>query len=91
MAGWFKVLYPQAQELGKESVAGKMATRYSESAYNDYYLHKGIVVREMNYTTKRKNGKEVRFEPETERIAVKVEEAVKPNPSIFKPEWLKEK
>lgn len=91
VAGWFKVLYPQAQELGAESVAWKMATHYRESAYSDYYLYNGLVLREMNYSTKQKNGKEVRFEPETERIAIKVEEDVRPNPSIFKPQWLKEK
>ncbi len=91
LAGWFKVIYPQAQERGKEMVAGKMTMHYRESAYSDYYLYKGLVLREMNYSTKQKNGKELRFEPETERVAVKVEEDIILNSSIFNPKWIKEK
>ncbi len=91
LAGWFGVIYPQAVMLNSETVATKMTRHYRESAYSDYYLYNGIVLREVNYATKQKNGKEVRFEPETERIAIKVEENVSVDPERFHPKWLKEK
>ncbi len=90
LAGWFGVIYPQAAKLNSETVAGKMATHYRESAYSDYYIYEGLVLREVDYATKQKEGKEVRFEPETERIAVKVEENITVDPVRFHPKWLKE-
>jgi len=37
----------------------------------------------MNYSTKIENNKEVRFEPETERVAVSIDTQSRVNKSLF--------
>jgi len=91
LAGWLSVMYPKAKFLAKESVAGKMVKHYKESENFDFYVWKGLLLREVNYSTKYKNGKEVRFEPETEKVAVKIDTESKVNPTIFTPTWLNPK
>ncbi|SFV58902.1 hypothetical protein MNB_SV-14-1831 [hydrothermal vent metagenome] len=87
--GWFAVMYPKAKFLNEESVSGKMAKHYKESAFFDFYVWQGLFLREMNYSTKVENGKDIRFEPETERVAVSIDTQSRVNKSLFTPSWLK--
>ncbi len=87
--GCLAVLYPQASLLNKESVARKMVNHYKESESWDFYEWEGIKLREVSYSTKKRDGKYRRFEPDRERIAVKVDEVIKVEKSLFDPKWLK--
>ena len=87
--GWLAVMYPKAKYLATETVAGKMAKHYKESEMFDFYAWEGLLLRNMNYSTKNNNGKYVRFEPESERVAVNIEADINLNSSIFAPKWLK--
>ncbi len=88
VGGWLSVIYPGAKLLNKETVAGQMAKHYKESEYADFYEWNGIVLRDMFYSTKKKNGKSVRFEPEMEKVAVKVDVDTEIDPALFHPQWL---
>ena len=88
VAGCLAVMYPQASLLSKESIAGKMVNHYQENENRDFYEWNGILLREVSYSTKKKNGKYKRFEPDREKIALKVEVDTKADPSIFTPKWL---
>lgn len=87
--GWLKTMYPHASLVVKESVAGKMVNHYKESEYWDFYEWNEIILRNVSYSTKKKNGKYKRFEPKSERVAVKVEADIKVDASVFNPKWLK--
>ncbi len=86
---WLKVMYPKAAVVAEESIAGKMVKHYKESEMHDFYAWEGIILRDVSYSTKKKNGKYKRFEPDRERIAVKVEADSKVDASVFNPDWLK--
>jgi len=43
----------------------------------------------VNYSTKKKNGKLKRFEPDREKIAIKIDTVTKIDASVFTPKWLK--
>jgi len=88
-SGCLAVMYPKASVIAKESVAGKMVKHYKESESWDFYAWNGIILRDVNYSTKKKNGKYKRFEPNREKVAVKVEADIKIDPSVFMPNWLK--
>ena len=87
--GWLAVMYPKAKYLATETVAGKMAKHYKESEMFDFYAWRGLLLREMMYSSKIENGKDVRFEPENERVAVDIKTDINIAPSIFAPKWLK--
>jgi len=89
VTGWLKVMYPKASVVSEESIAGKMVKHYKNSETHDFYAWEGIILRDVSYSTKKKNGKYKRFEPDREKIATKVEADIKVNPSIFTPNWLK--
>lgn len=86
---WLKVMYPKAAVVAEESIAGKMVKHYKESEMHDFYAWEGIILRDVSYSTKKKNGKYKRFEPDRERIAVKVEADSNVDASVFNPDWLK--
>lgn len=88
-SGWLAVMYPNSSMIIEESVSGKMAKHYKESESWDFYEWNGIILRYVSYSTKKKNGKYKRFEPNRERVAVKVEADTKVDASIFNPLWLK--
>ena len=89
VAGWLKVMYPKASVVGEESIAGKIVKHYKNSEMHDFYAWNGIILRDVSYSTKKKNGKYKRFEPDREKIAVKVEAESKVDASVFNPVWLK--
>ena len=91
VVGWLAVMYPKADYLATETVAGKMAKHYKESENFDFYAWKGLLLREMNYLTKKKNGKYLRFEPENEKVAVKIDTMWKADDTLFSPIWLSKK
>ncbi len=88
VSGCLAVLYPQASLVNKESVEGKLVNHYKESESWDFYEWNGIILRDVNYSTKKKNGKYKRFEPDREKIAVKVDTDWKVDASLFAPKWL---
>jgi len=88
-AGWLAVMYPHASMVIEESISGKMVKHYKESESWDFYEWNGIILRDVSYSTKKKNGKYKRFEPDREKIAVKVDVDTKVNKSLFAPTWLK--
>ena len=44
---------------------------------------------DVNYSTKKKNGKYKRFEPDREKTAIKIDTVTKIDASVFTPKWLK--
>jgi len=87
-SGWLAVMHPKASIVVDESVAGKMVKHYKASESWDFYEWNRIILRDVHYSTKKKNGEHKRFEPDRERIAVKVETDIKLDPTVFSPEWL---
>lgn len=65
-----------------------MVKYYKESESWNFYEYNEIILRDVHYSTKKKNGKYKRFEPDRERIAVKVETDINIDPAIFSPKWL---
>ena len=88
-SGWLSVLYPKAKVVAKKRVAGKRVKHYKESESRDFYAWNGLILRDVKYSTKKKNGKYKRFEPDREKIALKIKTNIKINSSIFMPKWLK--
>ncbi|MEA1953243.1 MAG: hypothetical protein U9O24_02500 [Campylobacterota bacterium] len=88
-SGWLAVMYPHASIVVNESVAGKMVKHYKESESWDFYEWNGVILRDVSYSTKKKNGKYKRFEPNREKVAIKVEADIKVDASVFSPKWLK--
>jgi len=86
---WLKVMYPKATVVAEESVAGKMVKHYTQSEMHDFYEWNGIILRDVSYSTKKKNGKYKRFEPDREKIAIKIDTVSKIDSSVFIPKWLK--
>jgi hypothetical protein len=82
--GWFKTLYPEAQSIGKEKVAGKTGVRYKEDAFSEYVLWNGLILRNVNYYTNRAGE---RKREEREEVAVKVQMGIDFNPGFFQPKW----
>jgi len=83
---WYKMLYPNAKEIGQEKIAGKKATCYKESEYGDDCLWQNILLKQSFYSTSK--GK--RFEIENQKVAKKIETNIKIDSKIFNPSWLKE-
>lgn len=88
VVGCLSVMYPKASVLGEESVSEKRVKHYKESESYDFYVWNGIILREINYSTKKKNGEYKRFEPDREKIAVNIEIDTKVDKSVFNPHWL---
>jgi len=86
--GCFKIMHSKALFIANSVIQNKQVKYYKESESNDYYLWNGLILRDMSYSTKKRNGKYKRFEPNREKIAVKIEENIKINASVFKPRWL---
>jgi hypothetical protein len=86
---WLKVMYPKASVVAKESIAGKMVKHYKNRETHDFYAWEGIILRDVSYSTKKKKGKYKRFEPDREKIAIKIDTVTKVDTSVFTPEWLK--
>ncbi len=82
--GWFKVLYPGAKSLGRETVAGKKGTRYFVDAFSEYVLWKGLVLRDVGYFTNRAGERKGN---EREEKAVKIETGIHFKPEFFSPAW----
>ena len=83
--GWFKMLYPKAKLLGKEDVLGKTGSRYKIDAYSERVLWKGIVLKDISYST---NGKGVRRGKERTKTAVKIQIPFKTPEGFYHPKWL---
>jgi len=86
---WLKVMYPKASVVSEESIAGKMVKHYKNSEMHDFYAWEGIILRDVSYSTKKKNGKYMRFEPDREKIAIKIDTVTKIDSTVFTPDWLK--
>ena len=89
VSGCLAVMYPKSRLLNKESVGGKMTNHYKESESWDFYTWNGIILRDVNYSTKKKNGECKRFETDREKIAVKIDTDIEIDRTLFTPEWLK--
>lgn len=87
VSGCLIVMYPQSSLLNQESVAGKMVNHYKESEGWDFYEWNGIILRDVSYSTKKINDRYKRFEPDREKIAVKVETDIRVDKSLFSPKW----
>ena len=88
VSGCLAVMYPKAKVVAKESVSGQMVQHYKESESWDFYEWNGLILRDVSYSTKKKNGKYRRFEPENEKISVKIEADSRVDASVFNPKWL---
>ncbi|BAF72950.1 hypothetical protein [Sulfurovum sp. NBC37-1] len=84
-SGWVKVLYPTATIKDQVNVEGEMTDHYFIDAFEDVYLWKGIVLREMDYSTSPKGE---RMDPDREKVAVTIDEKNTMDTSIFSPKWV---
>ncbi|WP_232501333.1 hypothetical protein [Sulfurovum sp. NBC37-1] len=85
VSGWVKVLYPSVILKGKLEVAGRMTEHYFIDAFEDLYLWRGIVLRQMDYSTSPKGE---RMDPDREKIAVSIEVHNTIDDTIFSPKWM---
>lgn len=88
--GLFGAEHPSLKPIGKEVVAGQKADLYHESEDTDFTVWNGIVVKMMNYSVRKVNGKYTRSEISSARIAKVIDAKAKIDKNIFKPEWLQE-
>lgn len=85
-AGWFKIVNPKAELLEKERVLGKEGNRYKLDEYSEMVLWKGVVLKDISYST---NGKGVRRGKERTKTAVKIQIPFNTSSDFFDPQWLR--
>lgn len=84
--GCFKINHPKAEKIGTETVVGKATIKYKESAYSDYYLWKGIILKSENFSASPSG---VRKDINRDTIAISIDTTTKIDPKIFSPGWLR--
>jgi len=92
MSGWLEILYyPHFDKRGSDTIAGKSVDVYKVDEGTDLYVWKQIVLRDALYSEKKKSGKYVRSDIDSEKVATKVETDIALPHSIFNPKWVQEK
>ncbi len=84
---WFKMKHRDVEKAGSATIAGKEADYYKIDSSEDYYLWKGLILKNEMYAT---NGKGTqRKDIDRAKVAVKIDTETKISDTIFEPTWLK--
>lgn len=84
--GCFAVYYPKMEEKGEEVIAGKTTQAYKESVSTDFYLWKGLKLKQQNFSFNGKGTK--RYDLDREMVAVEIDTNTTIEPKVFSPKWL---
>jgi len=84
--GCYAISYPKMEQKGEELVAGKTTQVYKESVGTDFYLWKGLNLKQKNFSYNRKGTE--RLDISREIVAVEVDTNATIDPKIFNPQWL---
>lgn len=84
--GCFAINYPKMEQKGEEVVAGKKTHAYRESVSTDFYLWKGMKLKQQNFSFNGKGTK--RYDLDREMVAVEIDTNTTIDPKVFNPQWL---
>lgn len=84
--GCFAVFYPKMEHKGEEVITGKTTQAYKESVGTDFYLWKGLKLKQQNFSFNGKGTK--RYDLDREMIAVEIDTNTTIDPKVFSPQWL---